>query len=130
MCTSKLMKIARGDVVGAKNHVNRTDDNDVDMEESEGSHISSSTLQSGLESESGEQTRQGFWTSVEYIEAMSVLKEFMGTPGNICKRCDVKNPKISKPTFGSFRMVSCIPFFLPFQVLLHSCQGFCAFIML
>ncbi|XP_071717530.1 DNA-directed RNA polymerase I subunit 1 [Rutidosis leptorrhynchoides] len=102
-CTAKLTLIAKGDVIGAKNYVNNKDSKDIDMEESDGSHVSSPTLLSHSKSESSG-TKQEFWTSVQYIEARSVLKEFLNKASKSCKQCGSKNPKITKPTFGSFRM--------------------------
>lgn len=99
ICTSKLMKIAKGDVAGAKDSVNSKGSY---LDDSDGSH--GSTLFSGSKSDSHEQIQQGFWTSVQYVEAMSVLKEFLSNAGKACKSCLFRNPKISKPTFGSFRM--------------------------
>ncbi|KAL7584596.1 hypothetical protein Lser_V15G42528 [Lactuca serriola] len=105
VCTSKLMKIANGDVSGAKDYViNNSDSKDIDLEDNDFSHGSSSTLHSGSQSESPEQTQHDFWTSVQYIEARNLLKEFLANPSKSCKNCEAKNPKISKPTFGSFRM--------------------------
>lgn len=104
ICTSKLKKIAKGDVAGAKDYVSNSDSKGIDLEDSDGSHVSSSTLFSGSQSDSAEQTQQEFWTSVQYIEAKTVLKEFLGNDSKSCKYCEAKNPKISKPTFGSFRM--------------------------
>ncbi|KAK9065782.1 hypothetical protein SSX86_015183 [Deinandra increscens subsp. villosa] len=99
-CTSKLMKIAKGDVTGAKNYVIHSDSKDIDLEESDGNDVSSS----GSKSDGPAQNNIEFWTSVQYIEAKSVLKEFLGKASKSCRQCDCKSPKITKPTFGSFRM--------------------------
>ncbi|KAL8225320.1 hypothetical protein R6Q57_017877 [Mikania cordata] len=100
LCTSKLMKISKGDVAGAKNHVKYSDSKDIDLEEGDGSHVSSSGSQSDGPTKNG----HAFWTSVQYIEARSVLKEFLGKATKSCCQCESRNPKITKPTFGSFRM--------------------------
>ncbi|KAL8261668.1 hypothetical protein R6Q59_025717 [Mikania micrantha] len=100
LCTSKLMKIAKGDVAGAKNHVKYSDSKDIDLEEGDGSHVSSFGSQSDGPTKNG----HAFWTSVQYIEARSVLKEFLGKATKSCSQCESRNPKITKPTFGSFRM--------------------------
>lgn len=50
--------------------------------------------------------RQQGWTSLQFMEAMSVLKKFLRPRFVVCKNCGAKNPKISKPTFGWFHMVS------------------------
>lgn len=124
------MMIAKGDVIGAKNYVSNSDSKDIDMEENEGSHVSSSTLLSGLQSEiSSGHTKQEFWTSVQYMEAKSVLKEFMSKASKSCKKCGSKNPKITKPTFGSFRMVSLSSSFCPhpLSVYINVCARLCIF---
>ncbi|KAJ0696338.1 putative DNA-directed RNA polymerase [Helianthus annuus] len=100
VCTTKLTMIAQGDVTGAKNYVNVSDSKDIDMEESDGNNVSSS----GSQSDGPAQTHNDFWTSVQYIEAKSVLKDFLSKPSKSCHSCECKNPKITKPTFGSFRM--------------------------
>ncbi|CAI9264186.1 unnamed protein product [Lactuca saligna] len=52
VCTSKLMKIAKGDVSGDKDYViNNSDAKDIDLEDNDGSHGSSSILHSGSQSE-------------------------------------------------------------------------------
>nr|XP_043635531.1 DNA-directed RNA polymerase I subunit 1 [Erigeron canadensis] len=101
-CTTKLMMIAQGDVVGAKDYVPKSDSDDDEKEE--GSQVPSSNLLIGSQSDRPEETKQKVWTSVQYIEARAVLKEFMSDTGKTCRHCDTKNPKITKPTFGSFRM--------------------------
>ncbi|KAK1412905.1 hypothetical protein QVD17_34501 [Tagetes erecta] len=99
-CTSKLMQIAKGDVIGAKNYVSPSAVKDIDLEESDGSHVSSS----GAQSDGSTQNHRDFWTSVQYIEAKSILKEFLGKSSKSCHYCESRSPKITKPTFGSFRM--------------------------
>ncbi|KAL4558091.1 hypothetical protein LXL04_036287 [Taraxacum kok-saghyz] len=104
-CTSKLIMITKGDVAGAKDYViNNSDTKDIDLEDNDGSHASNSTLHSGSQSGTPEQSPHDFWTSVQYVEAKSVLKEFLANPSRSCKNCEAKNPKITKPTFGSFCM--------------------------
>lgn len=46
------------------------------------------------------------WTSLQFTEAMSALRKFMKPRSVVCKNCEARNPKISKPTFGWFYMVS------------------------
>jgi len=45
------------------------------------------------------------WTSLQFSEAMSVLKKFLKRQYKKCQNCGVVNPRISKPTFGWFHMV-------------------------
>ncbi|XP_076884452.1 DNA-directed RNA polymerase I subunit 1-like [Bidens hawaiensis] len=101
-CTVKLRMIAKGDVAGAKNYVHASDSKDIDMEESDGNPGSSSSFVS--QSDVPTRKNHEFWTSVEYVESTAILKEFFSKSGKSCHKCECKNPKITKPYFGSFRM--------------------------
>ena len=46
------------------------------------------------------------WTSLQFSEAMSVLRKLLTKKHKKCQKCGAKNPKISKPTFGWFHMVN------------------------
>ena len=60
-----------------------------------------------------EHLRQQGWTSLQFTEAMSVLKKFLKPRSVSCKNCQAKNPAISKPTFGWLHLVS---FFISLQL--------------
>lgn len=90
-----MKHIAKGDVVGAKRL-----DSDAPSE--------TSYPNDGDESQYNdtEHLRQEGWTSLQFSEAMSALKRFLKPRFIVCKNCGAKNPRISKPTFGWFYMVS------------------------
>lgn len=53
------------------------------------------------------------WTNLQFSEAMSVLRKFLMRTYRKCQNCGSVNPKISKPTYGWFHVVSkCFCFFL------------------
>ncbi|XP_061372755.1 DNA-directed RNA polymerase I subunit 1 [Gastrolobium bilobum] len=90
--TSQLELIMKGDIVGAKNL------DSISLDES-------IHLNVGDESPccSAEQLGEN-WTSLQFSEAMSVLRKFLARKYRKCQNCQVINPRISKPTFGWFRM--------------------------
>ncbi|KAA8549764.1 hypothetical protein F0562_001218 [Nyssa sinensis] len=94
-CVSQLELIAKGDIVGAKM---------LDSDDSDGNHVSCSTVHSGDENHSHEHSKKQSWTSIQFTEAMSALDKFLKPKSADCKNCNAKNPTINKPTFGWFHM--------------------------
>lgn len=94
-CVTQLELILKGDVVGAK---------ELDSE-SPPSRSSDSGDHTGSKYAGAEHLKQQKWTSFEFTEAMSVLKNFMKLRSKGCLSCNARNPKITKPTFGWLHMV-------------------------
>ncbi|XP_041024311.1 DNA-directed RNA polymerase I subunit 1 [Juglans microcarpa x Juglans regia] len=92
-CISQLKLIVKGDVVGAKRL-----DSDTPGETSYPNDGDWS------QNHDAKYLRQQGWTSLQFMEAMSVFKKFLRPRFVVCKSCGAKNPKISKPTFGWFHM--------------------------
>ncbi|QCE05239.1 DNA-directed RNA polymerase I subunit RPA1 [Vigna unguiculata] len=89
MRTTQLELIMKGDIIRAKSLDSIiSDDSGDDVE----SHC-----------HSAEQLGEN-WTSLQFSEAMSVLKKFLKRQYKKCQNCGVVNPRISKPTFGWFHM--------------------------
>lgn len=103
-CALQLELIAKGDIVGAKRLDSLSPSESNNPEDSDGSHVSCSTVHSGAETFNSENRNQG-WTSLQFTEAMSVLDKLLKPKTKQCKKCEAKNPKISKPTFGWFHKV-------------------------
>ncbi|CDP10074.1 unnamed protein product [Coffea canephora] len=100
-CVLQLERIAKGDVIGAK-RLDAASSADLDnSEDSEGSHVSCGNVYHGAE----EHMKQPSWDSFQFTEAMSVLNMFLKPKLSKCGKCEAKNPKIKKPTFGWFHMV-------------------------
>lgn len=103
-CASQLELIAKGDIVGAKRLDSVSPSESIDPEDSDGSHVSCTTVHSGAETDNSEDWNQG-WTSLQFTEAMLILNKLLKLKTKACKNCEAKNPKITKPTFGWFHMV-------------------------
>lgn len=73
------------------------------LEDSDVSHETFSTIHA--DARYPKLLKQNEWTTLQYIEAKSVLNNYLKLQSKKCKNCQAKNPKISKPTFGWFRMV-------------------------
>ncbi|XP_065855362.1 DNA-directed RNA polymerase I subunit 1 [Euphorbia lathyris] len=102
-CVKQLELIVKGDLVGAKRFDSVSPSEVLYPEESDGSHESCSTIHSGSQNHSDEHMKQQGWTSLQFTEAMSVLYNFLKPKSSRkCKKCDAKNPKITKPIFGWF----------------------------
>ncbi|KAE9466028.1 hypothetical protein C3L33_02062, partial [Rhododendron williamsianum] len=104
-CASQLELIAKGDIVGAKRLDSVSPSESIDPEDSDGSHVSCTTVHSGAETDNSEDWNQG-WTSLQFTEAMLVLNKLLKLKTKECKNCKAKNPKITKPTFGWFHMMA------------------------
>ena len=103
---SQLKLIRKGDVVGAKNLDLFSLSESLYPEDSDGSQVScSSTINSIARDNCSEYVKQQEWTSLQCIEAMSVLDNFLKLKPKDCKNCKAKNPQVTKPTFGWFHMV-------------------------
>ena len=50
------------------------------------------------------------WTSLQFSEAMSILRKFLIRKYSKCQNCGAINPRISKPTFGWFHVVNSLFF--------------------
>ena len=92
----------KGNLVGAKM-----------MESDTASEMSYPDDNDGSQYDDVEHLRQQGWTSLQFTEAMSVLKKFLKPRSVSCKNCQAKNPAISKPTFGWLHLVS---FFISLQL--------------
>jgi DNA-directed RNA polymerase I subunit RPA1 len=92
----------KGDIVGAKRL-----DSDTSSETSYPDDIDVSQY-----NDKEHLCNQG-WTSLQFTEAMSALRKLLKPRSGVCKNCEARNPKISKPTFGWFYMVS---FFMSLQL--------------
>jgi DNA-directed RNA polymerase I subunit RPA1 len=92
----------KGDLVGAKM-----------MESDTACETSYPDDNDGSQYDDVEHLRQQGWTSLQFTEAMSVLKKFLKPRSVSCKNCQAKNPAISKPTFGWLHLVS---FFISLQL--------------
>uniref|UniRef100_A0A5B7B2D8 DNA-directed RNA polymerase subunit n=1 Tax=Davidia involucrata TaxID=16924 RepID=A0A5B7B2D8_DAVIN len=103
-CVSQLELIAKGDIVGAKMLDSTLTSESVYSEDSDGSHVSCSTVRSRVENHSLEHGKKQGWTSIQFSEAKSALDKFMKLKYVGCKNCSAKNPTINKPTFGWFHM--------------------------
>ena len=101
---AQLELIAKGDIVRAKSLDSISPSESINPGDSDGSHVSCSTVHSAAETYNSEHSNQG-WTSVQFIEAMAILNKFLKPKFTVCKNCNANNPKISKPTFGWFHMV-------------------------
>ncbi|KAL1555302.1 DNA-directed RNA polymerase [Salvia divinorum] len=114
-CVSQLERIKDGNLVAAKKlslrqkmidkkkmdwaHV----DDEVDPEDSQGSHVSHSGLISDVKNHHKHE-KGAFWDSTLLTESMSVLNDFLKGKEKKCKNCKRSNPKITKPTFGWFHV--------------------------
>ncbi|XP_027363970.1 DNA-directed RNA polymerase I subunit 1 isoform X1 [Abrus precatorius] len=92
MRTSQLELIMKGDIIRAKSL------DSINQDESIG-------LGDGDESQccGAEQLGEN-WTSLQFSEAMSVLRKFLLRKYKKCQNCGVINPRITKPTFGWFHV--------------------------
>lgn len=97
-CVAQLRCIAKGDVIEAKRLESFPPSELANPADSDGSHVSCSTIHSDAQTHSSKQN-QG-WTSVQLTEALSILNRFLHPRFSKCKNCEAKNPKITKPTFG------------------------------
>lgn len=82
-------------------------DDVVDPEDSQGSNVSHSGVDSDVEN-NFKHEKEAFWDSTLLTESMSVLNEFLKVKEKKCKNCKRSNPKITKPTFGWFHVVCSI----------------------
>ncbi|KAH1228715.1 DNA-directed RNA polymerase I subunit 1 [Glycine max] len=99
--TSQLELIMKGDIIRAKRLESIIPGKSVDsFNPDESIHPGD-----GDESQcySAEQLGEN-WTSLQFSEAMSVLRKLLTKKHKKCQKCGAKNPKISKPTFGWFHM--------------------------
>lgn len=102
---SQLELISKGDVVGAKNLDSISPSESSYPEDSDGSHVScSSTVNSSARDNCSVHLKQQEWTSLQCIEAMSVMDNFLKLKHRDCKNCKAKSPQVTKPTFGWFHM--------------------------
>ncbi|KAK2982387.1 hypothetical protein RJ640_026230 [Escallonia rubra] len=101
-CTSQLEMIAKGDILGAKTLEAVSLGEPVQSEESDGSHVSCSTVHSGAQSGTFQHQKKQSWTSLQFTEAMSVLNKFLKPKFTKCENCGAKNPKVTTPAFGWF----------------------------
>lgn len=95
MRTSQLELIMKGDIVRAKSLES------VQLDESIHSDDDGDDNQGCSAEQPGEN-----WTSLQFSEAMSVVRKFLMRKYRRCQNCGVVNPKISRPTFGWFHMVN------------------------
>ncbi|KAK6289691.1 hypothetical protein POUND7_001232 [Theobroma cacao] len=95
---SQLKLIGNGDIVGAK----RLDSDSADA--SSYSDYSEGSQELGSIVHNSEAVKPKEWTSLQLMEAMSVLNNFLKLKYNKCKNCDAKNPNITKPVFGWLHM--------------------------
>lgn len=103
---SQLELIRKGDVVGAKNLDSISPSESSYPEDSDGSHVScSSPVNSSAQDNCSEYLKQQEWTSLQCVEALSVLDNFLKLKHKDCRNCKAKNPQVTKPTFGWFHMV-------------------------
>ncbi|KAK3014927.1 hypothetical protein RJ639_009943 [Escallonia herrerae] len=92
-CTSQLEMIAKGDILGAKTLEAFSLGEPVQSEESDGSHVSCSTVHSGAQSGTFQHQKKQSWTSLQFTEARSVLNKFLKPKSAKCESCGAKNPK-------------------------------------
>ncbi|RDX78827.1 DNA-directed RNA polymerase I subunit 1, partial [Mucuna pruriens] len=92
MSTSQLELIMKGDIIRAKSLDSINQDESIHPGDSDES-------QSCSAEKLGEN-----WTSLQFSEAMSVIRKFLMRKYKKCQNCGVINPRISKPTFGWFHM--------------------------
>ncbi|XP_042002594.1 DNA-directed RNA polymerase I subunit 1-like [Salvia splendens] len=114
-CVSQLERIKEGNIVAAKKLSLRQKvidkkkmdwadvDDVVDPEDSQGSNVSHSGVDSDVEN-NHKHEKEAFWDSTLLTESMSVLNEFLKAKEKKCKNCKRSNPKITKPTFGWFHV--------------------------
>ncbi|KAL7138520.1 hypothetical protein ABFS83_10G169600 [Erythranthe nasuta] len=113
---SQLELIRKGDLAGAKklalgSSFKRkkkmvfvsTDDDTDEREDSQGSHMSHSAVLSDGENHFKDDERAS-WSSAQLAEAISVMNEYLRRKGKKCLNCEMRCPKISKPTFGWFQV--------------------------
>lgn len=93
-CTSQLEFISKGDIIRAKNLDSTSPDESIYLGDADESPCCSS----GPPGEN--------WTSLQFSEAMSVLRKFLAPKYKKCKNCGRVSPRISKPTFGWFHVVN------------------------
>ncbi|XP_057422605.1 DNA-directed RNA polymerase I subunit 1 isoform X2 [Lotus japonicus] len=91
-CTSQLEFISKGDIIRAKNLDSTSPDESIYLGDADESPCCSS----GPPGEN--------WTSLQFSEAMSVLRKFLAPKYKKCKNCGRVSPRISKPTFGWFHV--------------------------
>ncbi|CAH9125930.1 unnamed protein product [Cuscuta epithymum] len=114
-CASQLRLISKGDIIGSRrvspeDRAKKFSDDFVvhDPSDCEGSHMSGLTDDFGLQDHSDSIKLLPCWDNFQFTEAMTVLNKFLKTKSSgkdrKCSTCKAKNPKISKPTFGWFRM--------------------------
>ncbi|KAK3022372.1 hypothetical protein RJ639_047346 [Escallonia herrerae] len=101
-CTSQLEMIAKGDILGAKALEAVSLGEPVQSEESDGSHVSCSTVHSGAQSGTFQHQKKQSWTSLQFTEARSVLNKFLKPKFTKCESCGAKNPKVTTPAVGLF----------------------------
>ncbi|XP_020207668.1 DNA-directed RNA polymerase I subunit 1 [Cajanus cajan] len=89
--TSQLELIMKGDIVKAKSLDSINQDESIHPGDGDESHSCAEQLGDN-------------WTSLQFSEAMSVLRKFLLRKYRKCQNCGVINPRISKPTFGWFHM--------------------------
>ncbi|KAM7264624.1 hypothetical protein ACFE04_002307 [Oxalis oulophora] len=107
-CVAKLKLIIKGDVVGAAKLGGQKDEESESSgpAESDVSDVSCSTIHMDGQDHDTSHSNQLGWTSLQFTEAMSALEAlFESAPGaRKCAKCEMKSPKIGKPTFGWIEM--------------------------
>ncbi|KAL3534212.1 hypothetical protein ACH5RR_002673 [Cinchona calisaya] len=98
-CVSQLERIAKGDVIGARRLDAASSADLINLEDSEGSHVSFDNVYHGAEDHS-ERIKQPPWDTFQFTEAMSVLNILLKPRSSKCGNCEARNPKVKKPTFG------------------------------
>lgn len=99
-------------MVGAKKLDSPLPSDSSSPEDSNVCDVSCSAASSELHDECSADTKEKQqWTSLQFNEAMLILNKFLKPKSKECKNCGAKTPKISKPTFGWFHMVSELIFF-------------------
>ncbi|KAK4354021.1 hypothetical protein RND71_026215 [Anisodus tanguticus] len=53
-----------------------------------------------------EYNKRSSWDNFHFTEAMAVINRILNTKSKKCSICKVNNPKITKPSFGRFHMVT------------------------
>ncbi|KAK7392857.1 hypothetical protein VNO78_21307 [Psophocarpus tetragonolobus] len=90
--TSQLELIMKGDIIKARSLDSINQDESIHHGDDDESQCCSAEQQ-------GEN-----WTSLQFSEAMSVIRKFLKRKYRKCQNCGTLNPRISKPTFGWFHM--------------------------
>ncbi|KAI3867080.1 hypothetical protein MKW92_022394 [Papaver armeniacum] len=102
MCVDKLELIKKGDITGAKalglEECSYEEESDVES-------MGGTTKLSEERCLNSQNLELPNWTCLQYKEAMSALDVlFKAKTNRKCSRCEKKNPKITCPNFGWFRM--------------------------